>query len=860
STPLANRSPKLGQQGLLLASRLAMNVNKGPAVSIEKLSSPTEVAFSTTLHSSSVAALETAAPLPSRSEKSQRQPSPSGLLLMSEILPPARPDAQVEAIPEASPDPTAAPQEAASSTVPQAVSKLFQRDPFAGTRHELPKSPTSLDRLMAEVIQEQNEWAEVSDKIQQEDALRAAEEARTRGLEEQRRRQELAEAERLEREERERKALQAERLAQEELRIRERQQRLTEEESARRAAQEKERQTLAESQRRSPAVGLHPQSPALLQAPDPAGYTLASASATATLSGPSVMGGIEWLRRKQQEALERENAQIGPIPTSSKAPPISSEASIANSKSKAILAKANSRQIFTSKGPGGARFKTPSSSWSPPRRGKSAARGTPRSSPRTGDEHEQKFGPRYAETFANSQPNANTSGPFRTSQQNVLRPEPMVKTEVNSEERSLVFPPAPLHDEHETTVQSRVQPATPETNTPRLPGGQRTPRIPRQELPDPISPERQLTTIYAEDEPSSMAPYPLVPRGVTPAHLPPPLWHSGEEDEMAAPSSIEAPANHLEDPSPKIGVSTTYPILRLGFEAQSPQVPPRQFGQFDEQNTIGLGISHLHQPRISVPTVDPRLARLRSLQKSAANAEPSHVDAAQSTDPQNQEVSQKSQETPSHSVATQGLPTGNFHNLVVSIPPASPIERSVLSSHSDPAGHELQFNPLAGRSYGPNRVSRSSEERTSSSARPDDFQSTGFNRHSNTAPLPSPVTSSSDMQDQTRKRGRTGDEYEQQAREFPPPKRQQTDPRGMGRVGEAEHRPDRRESVQPYSSDLPEQREFRGSSTRGRGRGFVPRGRGRGAPRGRGREYSEDYAPRSGYGKDYYDDHDARSR
>ncbi|KAG8979192.1 hypothetical protein FRB90_008201, partial [Tulasnella sp. 427] len=840
STPLANRSPKLGQQGLSLASRLAMDVRKDPAVSIEKSASPAEVPFSTTLHSPSMAALQTVAPLPSRSEKSPRQPSPSSLPLMSEILPPARPDAQVEAISEVSPNPTVASPVAASSTVPQAVSKLFQRDPFAGTRHELPKSPTSLDRLMAEVIQEQNEWAEVSDKLQQEDALRAAEQARMREREEQRRRREQAEAEQLEREERERKALQAERLAQEERRARAKQQSLAEEESARQAAQEKERQTLAQSQRRT-----------------------ASASATAPLPGPSIAGGIEWLRRKQQEDLERDNARMSPIPSSSNAPPTSSEASIANSKSKAILAKASSRQIFTSKGPGGARFKTPFSSWSPPRRGKSAARSTPRSSPRTVDEHEQKFGPRYAQTFVNtpSSLNAIPSGAFRASQQNVLRLDPMVKPGIKSEERSPVFPSAPLPDEHETTVQSRVRPATPETDAPGLPGGQRTPRIPRQERPDPLSPERQLTTIYAEDEPSSMVPYPLVPRGVTPAHLPPPLWHSGEEDEMATPSSIETPANHLEDPSPKTGVFTTYPIPRSSFEAQSPQVPPRQFSQFDEQNTIGLGISHLHQPRISAPTVDPRLARLRSLQKSAANAEPPHVDAAQTTDPQTQEVSPKSQDAPSHPVATQGLPPRNHHNLVVSIPSASPIERSVLSAHSDPAGHELQFNPLAGRSYGPNRVSSSSEERTSGSARPDDFQSTGFNRQPNTAPLLSPVTSSSDMQDQTRKRGRTGDEYEQQAREFPPPKRQQTEPRGMGRAGEAEHRPDRRESVQSYSSDLPEQREFRGSSTRGRGRGFVPRGRGRGAPRGRGREYSsEDYPPRSGYGKDYYDDHDARSR
>lgn len=897
SEEVAPRPAGSGEQGRLLANRLGLGVTSNPALSppsptpnpspstgLAPTSAPSPVASVPSIKVQA-SALSPATLIP---EQGTTQPLLSSLLPSSgpPLLPP--PHAQIESASAIVPGPSTAPSSSANLALSKPVSKMFQRDPFAGTPYELPKSPTPLERLMAEVAQEQNEWAEVSNNLHKEDDSRPEGEERVQGLQEQARQREPEELERVEREERERRAIEERRLSRgaEEISIGGEQQRQEEAEAVRLPTGEEESRREEELRRDIIMTEVHQSSSVPMPVSAPSQLPLQPAPSPAPKPETRGLTGVEWLWQQFTQDGERPQsiASGGSSPSFGEHTQVSPKAATSNAKSRAILALASSRNIPPSGSghAGGTRVKTRSPApWSPSRQRTNTSRAAP--APRvTWEQPEQKFEiPQTDQQIASPLRSLTSSvgnvelrqlggmlsrrteaiGPvassteaqgflpfplIRAPRQHAITPEPIAKAEVKSEEASPVFLPASLHPENDISTQVAAQPSIPEVNERIFGDDQRPLRIPRQSHSSPSSSQRQLTTIRAEEETSTMISR-FPPRGPTPGHLPPPLWHSevnaGMErvDESISASGARPPATFLFAPPDHSNADLNRPT---------------------HQSTAG-------QDRVLPSPTE--IARAHDLPSKP----PQHVPSQRST-------------------AFSGV-LGKDDQVQVDKPlppdlPAKPATSPRMRMQSEPrtmlqesqSVHRTEEqvlkpdpypNPLAGRSYGPpkerSRVPATLDARHLPNA-PGSAGSQGTPRHdgykpSRTPPLPNSVLHSTAVSDQGRKRERTGD-VDHQTADLPPPKRHQTEHMSIERSDAINHGAD----VSPYArpplgtTENSEPRDPRVAP--GLGRGFASRGRGRVAPRIGGHEsFDEDRTSRSGHAEDnhdtrYYEDYDRHLR
>ncbi|KAG8978352.1 delta 1-pyrroline-5-carboxylate reductase [Tulasnella sp. 425] len=943
---VAPRQAGSGERGRLLANRLGLGVtsillppsptpNASPSTGLVPTSAPSPVA------SVPFITVQASAPSPATliPEQATTQPLLSSLLPSSAppLLPP--PHAQIESASAIVPGPSTAPSSSATLALSKPVSKIFQRDPFVGTPYELPKSPTPLERLMAEVAQEQNEWAEVSNKLRKEDDSRAQGEERVQGLQKQARQREPEEVDRVERE---RRAIEERPLSRgaEEISIGDEQQRQEEAEATRLPTEEKESRREEELQRDSIMTEVHQSSSVPVPVSVPSQLLLQPAPSPAPTPETRELTGVEWLRQQYNQDRERPQSITsgGSGPSFREHTQVSPKAAASNAKSRAILALASSRNIPPSGSGhvGGTRVKTHSPApWSPSRQRRNTSRVAP-APPVTWEQPEQKFEiPQTGQQIANplhsltssvrnvalrqlggvlsrqtetigpaaSSTEAQRLLPFpliRAPRQHAITPEPFVKTEAKSEEASPVFLPTSLHPENDISAQVAARPSIPEVNERIFGDDQRPLRIPRQRSPS--SPPRQLTTIHAEEETSTMMTSRFPPRAQTPGHLPPPLWHSevtaGMEgvDGLISASETPSPSSPGVGLLPTMRVATSQPTRQLEHEVPLPHLPSKQLSQLAEQGGSILGVAQDSNVQDSPETTGPHLARPGVHQPpTILFAPPDHSNADlnrlthQPTAGLDRVLPSPTEIARAHDLPSKPPQVQVNKSLPLDLPakPAtSPRMRmqseprtmlqesqSVLRTEEQVPKPDPYPNPLAGRSYGPPKERSRVPTTLDAGQLPNALGlagSQGTTRHdgykpSRTPPLPNSILHSTAVSDQGRKRERTGD-VDHQTADFPPPKRHQAEQMSKERSDGVNHGAD----VSPYArlplgnTEISEPRDPRVAP--GRGRGFASRGRGRGAPRVGGHEsFNEDRTSRSGHAEDdhdtrHYEDYDRRRR
>ncbi|KAG8954597.1 delta 1-pyrroline-5-carboxylate reductase [Tulasnella sp. 424] len=908
---VAPRQAGSGERGRLLANRLGLGVtsillppsptpNASPSTGLVPTSAPSPVA------SVPFITVQASAPSPATliPEQATTQPLLSSLLPSSAppLLPP--PHAQIESASAIVPGPSTAPSSSATLALSKPVSKIFQRDPFVGTPYELPKSPTPLERLMAEVAQEQNEWAEVSNKLRKEDDSRAQGEERVQGLQKQARQREPEEVDRVERE---RRAIEERPLSRgaEEISIGDEQQRQEEAEATRLPTEEKESRREEELQRDSIMTEVHQSSSVPVPVSVPSQLLLQPAPSPAPTPETRELTGVEWLRQQYNQDRERPQSITsgGSGPSFREHTQVSPKAAASNAKSRAILALASSRNIPPSGSGhvGGTRVKTHSPApWSPSRQRRNTSRVAP-APPVTWEQPEQKFEiPQTGQQIANplhsltssvrnvalrqlggvlsrqtetigpaaSSTEAQRLLPFpliRAPRQHAITPEPFVKTEAKSEEASPVFLPTSLHPENDISAQVAARPSIPEVNERIFGDDQRPLRIPRQRSPS--SPPRQLTTIHAEEETSTMMTSRFPPRAQTPGHLPPPLWHSevtaGMEgvDGLISASETPSPSSPGVGLLPTMRVATSQPTRQLEHEVPLPHLPSKQLSQLAEQGGSILGVAQDSNVQDSPETTGPHLARPGVHQPpTILFAPPDHSNADlnrlthQPTAGLDRVLPSPTEIARAHDLPSKPPQVQVNKSLPLDLPakPAtSPRMRmqseprtmlqesqSVLRTEEQVPKPDPYPNPLAGRSYGPPKERSRVPTTLDAGQLPNALGlagSQGTTRHdgykpSRTPPLPNSILHSTAVSDQGRKRERTGD-VDHQTADFPPPKRHQAEQMSKERSDGVNHGAD----VSPYArlplgnTEISEPRDPRVAP--GRGRGFASRGRGRGAPR-----------------------------